>query len=121
MKMIRKGVLGPLLAVEVLLESGTAGPLDDGRMSSRMSLRGPTAALAASVQGTGDLAGPTDAVREAQEQLKGAGFDPGPVTGVVHSETREAIRKYQRVKGLPVSGELDDRTRGALRRERVRT
>jgi len=121
MKMRRKSVLGALLAAGMLLGSLTMAPLHDGRGPSRTSLRGPTAALAASMQRTGDLAGPTDAVREAQEQLKGAGFDPGPVTGVVDSETREAIRKYQRVKGLPVSGELDDGTRGALRREHVRT
>lgn len=122
-----KSLVGALLATAVLLGSvAAAGRLGDGRgQRSGMSMPGQPAAIAAGpqrlVQAAGGPALPSDAVREAQEQLRGAGFDPGPVTGVVHSQTREAIRKYQRVKGLPVNGELDDRTRGVLRRERIVT
>jgi peptidoglycan hydrolase-like protein with peptidoglycan-binding domain len=61
-----------------------------------------------------------DTIREAQEQLESAGFDPGPATGDLHEQTREALRKYQDVKRLPVSGELDARTRTALRGEAIR-
>jgi hypothetical protein len=122
--MNRKNLVGALLATAVLLGSvPVAGRLADARgQMSGMSVPGPAAASAQNlVPVAGDHAQPSDAVREAQEQLRGAGFDPGRVTGVVHSQTQEAIRKYQRVKGLPVTGELDDRTRGALRRERIVT
>jgi TonB family protein len=53
-------------------------------------------------------------VRQIQDRLRAAGFDPGPPDGVVGPRTREALRKYQESRGLAVTGELDDATRQAL-------
>jgi peptidoglycan hydrolase-like protein with peptidoglycan-binding domain len=53
-------------------------------------------------------------IRLAQDQLKAAGFDPGGGTGRLDSQTREALRQYQRATGLPVTGKLDQPTRALL-------
>ena len=53
-------------------------------------------------------------VQQAQARLKAAGFDPGPPDGTLGPKTREALRQYQRTKGLPATGELDAQTLDAL-------
>jgi peptidoglycan hydrolase-like protein with peptidoglycan-binding domain len=54
-------------------------------------------------------------VAEAQQALKAAGFDPGSADGVLGPQTRQAIRDFQRARGVPVTGELDRETQRALR------
>jgi tetratricopeptide (TPR) repeat protein len=49
-------------------------------------------------------------IQEAQTHLKDAGFDPGPMDGVRGPRTQAAIQKYQKARGLPVTGELDEAT-----------
>lgn len=39
-----------------------------------------------------------------QEELAAHGYRPGPVDGVMGSQTRSAIKAYQRDAGLPVTG-----------------
>jgi Putative peptidoglycan binding domain len=51
---------------------------------------------------------------QAQEQLKAAGFDPGFIDGVLGSQTRNALRRYQASQGLPITGSLDEGSRQAL-------
>jgi len=41
------------------------------------------------------------AVRQIQAALKQAGFDPGPIDGVVGSRTRSALAAYQKAMNLP--------------------
>lgn len=53
-------------------------------------------------------------VRQAQQRLQREGFDPGPVDGLPGAATAEALQTYQRQKGLPVTGRLDNRTQQAL-------
>ena len=53
---------------------------------------------------------------QAQEWLKAAGFNPGPLDGVLGPRTKEALRRYQASRGLPATGELDEATRQALMR-----
>lgn len=53
-------------------------------------------------------------VREAQELLRAAGFDPGPIDGMLGQKTRTALRRYQLKHGLPETGELDELTRKSL-------
>jgi hypothetical protein len=53
-------------------------------------------------------------VGQAQEQLKAAGFNPGPIDGVLGPQTRAAVRRYQASQGLPATGALDEATRRAL-------
>jgi peptidoglycan hydrolase-like protein with peptidoglycan-binding domain len=62
--------------------------------------------------------GHTDAqtgdVRQAQERLKDAGFNPGPVDGQLGAQTKDAIKEYQKAHGLPQTGRLDEPTRDLL-------
>ena len=53
-------------------------------------------------------------VKEAQQRLQASGFLSGAADGVYGSQTREAVRRFQREKGLHVSGKIDDRTWKAL-------
>jgi hypothetical protein len=53
-------------------------------------------------------------VSQAQEQLKAAGFDPGPVDGHMGSKTRAALRDYQAAHHLPKTGKLDRATQKSL-------
>ena len=39
-----------------------------------------------------------------QKALKNAGYDPGPVDGSLGGKTVQAIKSYQRRKGLAVGG-----------------
>ena len=45
-----------------------------------------------------------DVVMAVQKRLNDLGFNPGPVDGVSGSKTRDAVRAFQRLAGLPVSG-----------------
>jgi Putative peptidoglycan binding domain len=61
------------------------------------------------------IAAPGDwRIGQAQDRLKAAGFDPGPLDGVLGPRTKEALRRYQASQGLPATGELDDATRQVL-------
>jgi peptidoglycan hydrolase-like protein with peptidoglycan-binding domain len=53
-------------------------------------------------------------IRMAQQQLKEAGFDPGPIDGQLGQKTAQAIREYQRSNGLPATGQLDEPTKELL-------
>jgi hypothetical protein len=53
-------------------------------------------------------------IGQAQDRLHAAGFDPGPLDGILGPRTREAIRRFQASRGLPGTGALDEATRQAL-------
>jgi TonB family protein len=55
-----------------------------------------------------------DEVRQAQERLRAAGFNPGPVDGSPGPQTTEALRQYQRQQGLTVTGRFDPATMRGL-------
>ncbi|MCK4940433.1 MAG: peptidoglycan-binding protein, partial [Rhodospirillaceae bacterium] len=41
---------------------------------------------------------------QLQQLLTDAGYDPGPADGIIGSKTREAIRSYQKDKGMVPDG-----------------
>ena len=43
-------------------------------------------------------------IRELEDLLARFGFDPGPVDGVFDGSTKAAIREYQRLAVLPMTG-----------------
>jgi peptidoglycan hydrolase-like protein with peptidoglycan-binding domain len=53
-------------------------------------------------------------VREAQEALKVQGHDPGPIDGVMGSQTRQALKAFQSKNGLKQTGNLDAETKQKL-------
>jgi hypothetical protein len=46
-------------------------------------------------------------IMEIQRALSGAGFNPGPINGVLRDATMRAVNGYQQSKGLPVDGFLN--------------
>jgi peptidoglycan hydrolase-like protein with peptidoglycan-binding domain len=56
-----------------------------------------------------------DEIREAQTQLKAAGFDAGVADGIVGPRTIEAIKRYEAARGWSISGDADLRLLNALR------
>lgn len=55
----------------------------------------------------------SDKVRQIQLALKEKGFDPGPIDNVFGTQTREALKQYQRQNKLP-EGNLDFETLKSL-------
>lgn len=58
-------------------------------------------------------------IRQAQERLNTAGFDPGPLDGRLGRQTTEALRQYQAAHGMPQTGSLDKATLEALGMEKA--
>ena len=56
-------------------------------------------------------------VRDIQGMLKGLGFQPGPIDGILGPRTREAIRAFEIESGLQPTGEATDDTAARLREE----
>ena len=54
------------------------------------------------------------AVRLIQQQLRAAGFDPGPIDGVFGPHTQAAVVAFQLAKGLVPDGEVGPVTARAL-------
>jgi peptidoglycan hydrolase-like protein with peptidoglycan-binding domain len=54
-------------------------------------------------------------VRQAQMELKDAGYFYGRIDGRMDRDTQWAIRQWQREKHLPMTGQLDSRTMRSLR------
>lgn len=65
----------------------------------------------------GHTSGYNPRVEEIQNILKYAGFKPGPVDGRMGARTRMAIRKFQKSKGLKVTGRIDSITWSALNKK----
>ena len=53
---------------------------------------------------------PQKSIAAAQRALAKLGFPPGKADGVMGTGTKQAIEKFERSRGLPVSGELGGRT-----------
>ena len=48
--------------------------------------------------------------KEIQRTLKNAGFDPGAVDGKMGPRTQQAVKEFQRAKGLKVDGKVGAKT-----------
>jgi peptidoglycan hydrolase-like protein with peptidoglycan-binding domain len=103
------------LATAVLAASLSAGALS--AQSTDTSMKKPAAAPAMK-QTPAPAAKPTtttrhatwtkDQIKEAQEGLAKAGLYKGKATGVMNTQTRSALRAYQKQNKLPVTGRLSD-------------
>ncbi len=56
-------------------------------------------------------------VRDIQRMLKGLGYQPGPIDGILGPRTRGAIRAFEIESGLQPTGEATDGTAARLREE----
>lgn len=89
--------------------AATEGPSLDQVLAGEVVLHGDVVGGAAS-QGQG--------VRDAQQQLRDAGYDV-PDTGVYDAATVAAVRAYQESRGLTVNGHVNRETAAALREGRA--
>jgi len=56
-------------------------------------------------------------IRQVQEALKDQGHDPGPIDGVMGSQTSQALKEFQKANGLKQTGSLDAETKQKLKIE----
>src|SRR5690348_2235892 len=55
----------------------------------------------------GYSSGDSSATADLQHRLAMAGYDPGPMNGLMTSTTRQALIDFQRAHGLSANGRLD--------------
>ena len=97
------GVMGPRTAAALRAYQREHGQSVTGQLDT------PTASVLVSETST-TAAVPSVDVRTAQRQLKDRGYYSGPVDGVIGPATENALRAYQRDRGLKVTGRLDSPT-----------
>ncbi|MBU4149027.1 MAG: peptidoglycan-binding protein [Candidatus Omnitrophica bacterium] len=54
-------------------------------------------------------------IKDIQAALKNSGFDPGSIDGKLGPRTQQAIKEFQRTKGLKIDGKVGPQTWGELR------
>jgi len=64
----------------------------------------------------GTVSGYNPRVKEIQEILKDTGLDPGDIDGLMGVKTRDAVKEFQKAKGLKPTGKIDSVTMLALNR-----
>jgi hypothetical protein len=58
-------------------------------------------------------------IRQVQERLKEAGYNPGPTDGQLGPQTKDALKEYQKAQGLPQTGQLDAPTKELLMAQKL--
>lgn len=53
-------------------------------------------------------------VRQLQQTLADLGYNPGDANGMMTAQTQQAIREFQWLNNLPVTGSIDDQTNMAI-------
>jgi peptidoglycan hydrolase-like protein with peptidoglycan-binding domain len=53
-------------------------------------------------------------IKQAQQKLSAAGHDAGPADGTMSAKTVQALKDFQKAKGIDTTGQLDQRTLAAL-------
>jgi peptidoglycan hydrolase-like protein with peptidoglycan-binding domain len=111
-----------------LVSAVVAGALSAGTLMAQTAAPKPTATPAmqhaqtppAAKQDTGSKAAASktatahhamwtkEQIKEAQEGLIKAGLYKGQATGVFNSDTRKALRAYEKKNHLPATGQLND-------------
>ena len=81
-----------------------------GSIKALVNNGGPYAELKAGSKGP--------AVKDMQQKLKDAGFDPGPIDGAFGPKTKAAVEAYQKDKGLKVDAIAGPETLGELNHKR---
>lgn len=61
-----------------------------------------------------DMSSNRDDVMQIQRALRDWEYNPGQVNGVMSQQTKQAIREFQLLNGLPVTGVADEATKSAL-------
>ncbi len=100
--------------------SSSSGSDQQSGSGSMSSGSGSSGSGMSSSTGSGDTSsqasssGGSQSVRQAQQNLQAAGFDPGPIDGKMGPKTSQALKDFQQSKGIQASGKLDSQTQQAL-------
>src|SRR5207237_2527524 len=62
----------------------------------------------------GSTASSVDDVKQIQQALTDLMYNPGDTNGIMTAETQQAIREFQWLNSLPVTGIVDEQTKSAL-------
>ena len=90
-------------------QSINGGPVGGGQMGTGATNAG------VSDQAGADRQVSRNVVHNAQQQLQHQGYyQNGQIDGVMGSQTRQAVETFQQAKGIPATGQLDQRTLAAL-------
>jgi lipid-binding SYLF domain-containing protein/peptidoglycan hydrolase-like protein with peptidoglycan-binding domain len=98
--------------------SGTASGVsqnqgqNQGKMSDLSQNR--TSGLNQGREKSADMSMSREDVMQVQSALRDMEYNPGSVNGMMSPETKQAIREFQLLNGLPVTGVPDEATRSAL-------
>ena len=99
-------VAGPVGAV--------AGGVGGAYVGHETTGKAPTTASTTSSTRAYPSAYDTTTIRRVQQALNDRGYNAGPVDGQWGASTMDAVRRFQQVAGLPVTGELGPNTLNAL-------
>jgi len=103
---------------EALKNSVDAAKLVDAELAARTFAARPADAGANQVSWEPDMT-PAAMVREAQRILGSLGYDAGPADGQPGNKTLDAVRKFERDKGMAVTGRIDGRLMDALQKAAI--
>ncbi len=80
---------------------------DEGKLKGNYKIR-----VRKAYSGEGNILKPETMVttRRIQTALKNAGFDPGTIDGKMGPRTEQAIKEFQRTKGLKIDGKVGPQT-----------
>src|SRR6185503_3507991 len=90
---------------------GASQPQSQAPAASEKSSPGSAAGGTAAKKSSGQNA---ETVKQVQEKLAAEGHDIGEPDGKFGPKTQAALKKYQESKGLPASGQLDEKTLSEL-------
>jgi lipid-binding SYLF domain-containing protein len=115
------GIMGPMTKTALriyqshhgLQVTGTINAETENALMERASAstRSTRESLGVSQEGT---VSNMEEVRQLQQALKDMEYNPGEVNGMMTSQTQQAIREFQWLNNLPVTGTLDEQTRTAI-------
>ncbi len=90
---------------------------DSNRSDSNVSSTSSTNSLSSNSGGTVNSGGTMsnlEDIRQVQQSLMDLGYLPGDANGMLSSQTQQAIREFQFLNNLPVTGNVDEPTKIAL-------
>ena len=87
-------------------------PLVPSTNSSNITVPAPRPVAGTNLSSNGSM--PVEAVVEIQVGLMNHGISPGSIDGLMGTQTRGAVRAFQELQSLPVTGNLDDTTLARL-------
>jgi len=98
-------------------KEGTQGDLNKGDVKGEGAKTGGDVGAGSDIRMKGQMGAQHATkmqVRDVQQKLKDQNLYNGDIDGLIGPQTRSAIKQFQQSKGLPVNGQLDQKTLDAI-------